>query len=52
LGEVLDMLVQRRLQLLARLTLNARKHPANQPARLAHLDEAATFEPKDGYRAK
>src|SRR6516162_3233709 len=27
-----------RLQLLARLTLNAGKHPANQPARLAHLD--------------
>jgi hypothetical protein len=27
------------LQLLARLTLNARKHTANQPARLAHLDD-------------
>src|SRR6516225_6039108 len=27
-----------RLQLRARLTLNAGKHPANQPARLAHLD--------------
>src|SRR6516225_8787262 len=27
-----------RLQLLARLTLNAGKHTANQPARLAHLD--------------
>src|SRR6516164_8429533 len=28
-----------RLQLLARLTLNAGKHPANQPARPAHLDD-------------
>src|ERR1700749_1185381 len=28
-----------RLQLLARLTLNAGKHTANQPARLAHLDD-------------
>jgi len=28
-----------RLQLLARLTLNAGKHPGNQPARLAHLDD-------------
>src|SRR5712675_1797110 len=28
-----------RLQLLARLTLNAGKHAANQPARLAHLDD-------------
>src|SRR5689334_5741721 len=28
-----------RLQLLARLTLNAWKHTANQPARLAHLDD-------------
>ena len=28
-----------RLQLLARLTLNAGKHPANQPARLAQLDD-------------
>src|SRR5216110_3419409 len=27
-----------RLQLFARLTLNARKHPGNQPTRLAHLD--------------
>jgi hypothetical protein len=27
-----------RLQLLARLTLNAGKHPGNQPARLAQLD--------------
>jgi hypothetical protein len=27
-----------RLQLLARLTLNAGKHAANQPARLAQLD--------------
>src|SRR5215472_6715170 len=27
-----------RLQLLARLTLNAGNHPANQPARLAQLD--------------
>src|SRR5437763_2464599 len=27
-----------RLQLLARLTLNAGKHAGNQPARLAHLD--------------
>src|ERR1700736_4478191 len=27
-----------RLQLFARLTLNAGKHPGNQPARLAHLD--------------
>src|ERR1700731_4287576 len=27
------------LQLLARLTLNARKYAANQPARLAHLDD-------------
>ena len=27
-----------RLQLLARLTLNAGKHTANQPARLAQLD--------------
>jgi hypothetical protein len=27
------------LQLLARLTLNAGKHTANQPARLAHLDD-------------
>src|ERR1700751_4488581 len=28
-----------RIQLFARLTLNAGKHPANQPARLAHLDD-------------
>src|SRR4029077_15142691 len=28
-----------RLQLLARLTLNAGKHAGNQPARLAHLDD-------------
>src|SRR5262249_15322275 len=28
-----------RLQLLARLTLNAGKHTANQPARLAHFDD-------------
>jgi hypothetical protein len=28
-----------RLQLLARLTLNAGKHAANQPARLAQLDD-------------
>src|SRR5580704_8545512 len=28
-----------RLLLLARLTLNAGKHTANQPARLAHLDD-------------
>src|SRR5881392_3011456 len=28
-----------RLQLLARLTLNAGKHTTNQPARLAHLDD-------------
>src|ERR1700751_4908730 len=28
-----------RLQLLARLTLNAGKHTADQPARLAHLDD-------------
>src|SRR3954452_18127889 len=28
-----------RLQLLARLTLNAGKHTANQPTRLAHLDD-------------
>src|ERR1700756_2255964 len=28
-----------RLQLLARLTLNAGKHPANQPARLTQLDD-------------
>src|SRR6516165_3097891 len=28
-----------RLQLLAWLTLNAGKHTANQPARLAHLDD-------------
>src|SRR5205807_9179591 len=28
-----------RLQLLARLALNAGKHTANQPARLAHLDD-------------
>src|SRR5215467_1323237 len=28
-----------RLQLLARLTFDARKHTANQPARLAHLDD-------------
>src|SRR5215813_846660 len=28
-----------RLQLLARLTLNAGKDAANQPARLAHLDD-------------
>src|SRR6201987_5407020 len=28
-----------RLQLLARLTLNAGNHTANQPARLAHLDD-------------
>src|SRR5215468_5774927 len=28
-----------RLQLFARLTLNAGKHPANQPARLAQLDD-------------
>src|ERR1700749_2235792 len=28
-----------RLQLLARLTLNAGKHTANQPARLAQLDD-------------
>ena len=27
-----------RLQLLARLTLNAGKHTGNQPARLAHLE--------------
>src|SRR5438128_11868575 len=27
-----------RLQLLARLTLNAGKHAGNEPARLAHLD--------------
>ena len=27
-----------RLQLLARLALNAGKHPGNQPARLAQLD--------------
>src|SRR5437764_14284917 len=27
-----------RLQLFARLTLNARKNPGNQPTRLAHLD--------------
>src|SRR5437588_12414098 len=27
------------LQLLARLTLNARKHTANEPARLAQLDD-------------
>src|SRR6476646_3209462 len=27
-----------RLQLLARLTLNAGEHPGNQPTRLAHLD--------------
>src|ERR1700730_14454310 len=29
----------RRLQLLLRLTLNAGKYTANQPARLAHLDD-------------
>src|SRR5207253_10363939 len=28
-----------RLQLLARLTLNAGKHAGNQPARVAHLDD-------------
>jgi hypothetical protein len=28
-----------RLQLLARLTLNSGKHTANQPTRLAHLDD-------------
>src|SRR6202047_1036726 len=28
-----------RLQLLARLTLNAGEHPGNQPTRLAHLDD-------------
>jgi hypothetical protein len=28
-----------RLQLLARLTFNAGNHPANQPARLAQLDD-------------
>jgi len=28
-----------RLELLTRLTLNAGKHTANQPARLAHLDD-------------
>src|SRR6516165_5966033 len=28
-----------RLQLFARLTLNAGKHTANQPARLAHLND-------------
>src|ERR1700739_1543942 len=28
-----------RIQLFARLTLNAGKHPANQPARLAQLDD-------------
>jgi len=28
-----------RLQLLARLTLNAGKHTGNQPTRLAHLDD-------------
>src|SRR5712675_1822323 len=28
-----------RLQLLARLALNAGKHTGNQPARLAHLDD-------------
>src|ERR1700721_836658 len=28
-----------RLQLLARLTLNAGKHTGHQPARLAHLDD-------------
>jgi hypothetical protein len=28
-----------RFQLLLRLTLNAGKHPGNQPARLAHLDD-------------
>src|SRR5207244_11466473 len=28
-----------RLQLLARLTLNAGKHAGNEPARLAHLDD-------------
>jgi hypothetical protein len=28
-----------RLQLLARLTLNAGKHAGNQPTRLAHLDD-------------
>src|SRR4051794_36296260 len=28
-----------RLQLFARLTLNAGKHAGNQPARLAHLDD-------------
>src|SRR5215472_1532174 len=28
-----------RLQLLARLALNAGKHTANQPTRLAHLDD-------------
>src|SRR3954454_21361756 len=28
-----------RLELLARLTLNAGKHAGNQPARLAHLDD-------------
>src|SRR5882757_4409384 len=28
-----------RLQLLARLTLNAGKHPGDQPTRLAHLDD-------------
>jgi hypothetical protein len=31
-----------RLQLLVRLTLNARKHAGNQPARLAHLDVATS----------
>jgi hypothetical protein len=30
-----------RFQLLLRLTLNAGKHPGNQPTRLAHLDDAA-----------
>jgi hypothetical protein len=28
-----------RLELLARLTLNAGKHAGNEPARLAHLDD-------------
>jgi hypothetical protein len=48
-----------RLELLARLTLNAGKHAGNQPARLAHLDDgndrAATQEGKfeaEGWRIR
>src|SRR5947207_14135407 len=34
-----------RLQLLARLTLNAGKHTGNQPTRLAHLDDGCDERP-------